>query len=383
MSSLNVEMARQVWLSVMPKGCNKHVLQCFIQHMNDVTGLSWPSVQRVALMCGMSERTVQCHIRKLQAAGLLRPRLRTGRTTHYTIHIDALVPLVFPAATTVVLDASDADADAEQAVDNSANPAAAVDNPAPALQESAPDLHVFAPEPAKNDTKPVEICTLTKDLTPKNIPGTAAPASPATVMMIDGVNPQVLADFAAVRKSKRKGAVTSTLIEEICGQASIAGLTLEQALRTCVTRSWARLDAQWLVKAAPAGASAAPTVTVPGPAPWVPPVSTPAAPEVRAAALAKAAQIKATPLPSPALPAMPVGASDITIAADAPPHVIKAAEVVSKYRAGQHVNRFTLESACQTLKISPFGLRTRVSVSAPASAPAPVSVSTPVSASVH
>lgn len=54
---------------------------------------------------------------------------------------------------------------------------------------------------------------------------------------------------------------------------------------------------------------------------------------------------------------MPSSASDISIAADAPPWVVKAAQVVNDYRCGKHVNRFVLESACQELKISPFGLR--------------------------
>lgn len=357
MSSLNIEMARQVWLSAMPKGCNKPVLQCFIQHMNDESGLSWPSVQRVALMCGMSERTVQCHIRKLQAAGLLRPRLRTGRTTHYTIHIDALVALAFPpAATTVVLDAGDTEH---------------------AQAKSASELQVFAPEPAKNDTKPVEICTLTKDLTPKNIPGTAAPASPAlsASLSIDDVKPETLASFAATRKARlhRKGALTAEVIEGLRAQAHIAGITLEQVLQTCNARKWARFDASWL-KTLPAGASAAP-LTVPGPAPWVPPVSTPAAPEVRAAALAKAAQIKATPLAT-ALPAMSAGASEIRIAADAPSWAVT---IVNKVRSGQHVNRTALNKACATLNIAPASLCAGVSV--PARASAPVSVS--VSATVH
>ena len=40
---------------------------------------------------------MQGHIRALERAGILRARLRTGRTTRYSIHTDSLVPLVFEA----------------------------------------------------------------------------------------------------------------------------------------------------------------------------------------------------------------------------------------------------------------------------------------------
>ena len=60
-------------------------------------------------------------------------------------------------------------------------------------------------------------------------------------MSVDGVNPEVLADFAAIRKAKRKGPVTTAVIEAVCQQAHLAGLTLEQALQTCCDprRRWA------------------------------------------------------------------------------------------------------------------------------------------------
>jgi hypothetical protein len=85
----------------------------------------------------------------------------------------------------------------------------------------------FAPTPA--ESAPITVFNFKE-----NIEGTSAPALPvaATLMMIDGVNPEVLADFAAIRKTKRKGPVTAAVIEEICQQAHLAGLTLAQALQT-------------------------------------------------------------------------------------------------------------------------------------------------------
>ena len=234
--SLNLDLAAKIWRSALPKGCSRLVLQCFTHHLNDEKGLSWPSIRRVAHMCGMSERTVQLHVRALQAAGILRARLRTGHTTHYSIHLDALTPLVFKSDTVVL--------DVGQAVDNSKE----------SVGNSEESVGIDK-EPVGNETQPekidkeiVENFTLTLNRTLTEPPGTAAPALPVSAMMIDSVNPKVLADFAAIRKAKRKGAVTAEVIEEICQQAHIAGLSLEQALKHCChpDRKWARFEASWM-----------------------------------------------------------------------------------------------------------------------------------------
>jgi len=170
------------------------VLQCFCHHVNNDSGLCWPSITRVALMCGLSERAVQGHVRRLVTAGILRPRLRTGHATRYTIHLDGLAPLVFTT------------------------PAAFAATPA---ENTSPPPQVSTPTPA--ESAPITVFNFKE-----NIEGTSAPALPVadTLMMIDGVNPEVLADFAAIRKTKRKGPVTAAVIEEICQQAHLAGLTL-------------------------------------------------------------------------------------------------------------------------------------------------------------
>jgi hypothetical protein len=370
MSRLNLALAAKIWRSALPKGCNKLVLQCLVHHLNDESGLAWPSVQRMALMCCMSTRTVQGHLRKLCAAGLIRPRLRTGCTTHYSVHVDHLVALVFPI-TTVVLDAAD------QPVDNSEISAEAVDNSAPPCETPAAfaeNMQENDTEVAKTDIKPVEICTLTvEELSPNSERTQSADAAPALPVLdvVEGVHPKVLADFAAIRKSKRKGRVTDTLIAEMRQQAVLAGLTLEQALEVCThpDRKWARFEATW-VSASIRASITAPSAPVSPPPPPPPPLtereiaSRLAARDAALAALRakdspapEAAPAKAAAPAAPAAPAMPSSASDISIAPDSPPWVVKAAEVVNSYRAGKNMNRFVLESACQTLKISPFGLR--------------------------
>lgn len=344
MTRINLDTTAKIWRCALPRGCNKLVLQAFAHHINSDEahphhGLAWPSVQRVALMCGMAERTVQAHVRALQTAGLLRPRLRTGRTTLYQVNTAALVPLVFQN------DTVELDADGNP-VDNSAAPG-------PAAANSAQNKLDFDTESAENDTKHAEICTLKLELKlqskPEDSP-TAAPASPVPPYPLFGeIKPETLADFAACRKDKFgrgvKGKVTEALISKIAEQATLAGITLQAALEYCchAERRWASFKAEWLK---PKTSAAAPAPAAPVKV-WEPDTTPiPPAPPVVAATVAK-------PAPA-AAPAMPSGASDIRIAADAPSWAV---EIVTKQRAGQPVSRNSLHTACAVLKLDPAMLR--------------------------
>jgi len=97
-ASLSLDLAARLWRCALPRGTSKLVLQCFCHHVNNTSGLCWPSIARVARMCGLSERAVQGHVRGLIKAGILRPRLRIGHATRYTVHLDGLAPLVFASA---------------------------------------------------------------------------------------------------------------------------------------------------------------------------------------------------------------------------------------------------------------------------------------------
>lgn len=72
---------------------------------------------------------------------------------------------------------------------------------------------------------------------------------PALPDLFDGVSPQVVADFKALRKSK-KLPITQTAIDGIQREADKARVTLEAALTMCCERGWAGFKAEWV--AAPA-----------------------------------------------------------------------------------------------------------------------------------
>lgn len=68
-------------------------------------------------------------------------------------------------------------------------------------------------------------------------------------ILFPGVDPQVVADFKALRKQK-KAAITKTAIDKIVSEAAKAGWTLEDALRMCCSRGWQGFEAEWVAKRA-------------------------------------------------------------------------------------------------------------------------------------
>jgi hypothetical protein len=66
-----------------------------------------------------------------------------------------------------------------------------------------------------------------------------------SVDLFPGVNPQVVADFLAMRKSQR-AAVTATAVSGLQREATKAGVTMEFVLTTCCERGWRGFKAEWL-----------------------------------------------------------------------------------------------------------------------------------------
>ena len=341
-ASLSLDLAACLWRCALPRGTSKLVLQCFCHHVNNTSGLCWPSIARVALMCGLSVRAVQGHVRGLIKAGILRPRLRIGHATRYTVHLDGLTPLAFASAPGAgVVAAPDAPWQGAGAV---AHPASA---PAPTPAAcAAPPAENSAPPPQVSTPTPAESAPRTVFNLQENHEGTGAPAAPVALTRVKGVAPEVLADFAAIRQAKRTGPVTAAVVEALDQQAQLAGLTLEQALQTCCDprRRWARFEAGWL-QAAPAGGvirpATAATAAAPAPALWKPPVFKPAAPKVVAAGRARIAALRQAT----------VGAGLGSSKGCGWAHA-----AIEKHQSGQPVRRAVLHAACAALKLNPASL---------------------------
>lgn len=88
--------------------------------------------------------------------------------------------------------------------------------------------------------------------------------SVSTAFALPDVDPQVLADWLAVRKAKR-AAVTETAIKGIRAEAEKAGLSMQAVLTLCCERGWAGFKASWDRGDTPAGGNGSGKS---GKAPW-------------------------------------------------------------------------------------------------------------------
>lgn len=80
---------------------------------------------------------------------------------------------------------------------------------------------------------------ITKNQEPKKKQRSAVPCP------ID-VDPLIWDDWLQVRKAKRAGPVTETVLQAIKKQASIVNWTLQQAIEQCAARGWQGFHAEWV-----------------------------------------------------------------------------------------------------------------------------------------
>lgn len=67
------------------------------------------------------------------------------------------------------------------------------------------------------------------------------------------VSESIWDDWMTVRAAKRAGPATDTAVTRLRAEADKAGLSLSEALETCVSRSWVGFDASWFAKDSRAG----------------------------------------------------------------------------------------------------------------------------------
>jgi hypothetical protein len=224
---MSISIMTMAWQADIPAG-RKLVLLSLADNAND-RGECYPSIDAVAARCGLSVRAVQGHISDLEKVGMLSRQERNGRSNLFTLH-----PRRFCTP-------------ADSAPPQNLHPTPAESAPPPA--ESAP------PVPAESAPITVIEPSLNRQL---NHQCSKSVAVKAAVFGLADVDPQVLADWLQHRK-RRKADVTATVVTELRRQAAIAGLSVEDAMRTAVNRGWTGFEASWLADkgAAQAGAPAA------------------------------------------------------------------------------------------------------------------------------
>ncbi len=234
----------------------KLVLLMLAERHNKDSGQCNPSLELLADDCGLSRRSVIDQIAKLQQAGYLTVRHRAKESlrlpSQYVLHLEFGVP---------------------EQVQNMPHdpylmPEKVVNDVHLGGERAAPGSERAAPPQCKTFTGVVNVLHVGSEpvahkpgiepgIEPVNTNSARATAAPAAPT-IPGVPEELTSEWKAVRKAKRAGPISQTVIDAIYREAAKAGITPEQAVRCCVERGWQGFKADWYSNAATAGRTSSP-----------------------------------------------------------------------------------------------------------------------------
>lgn len=83
---MSLAALRDAWLIALPH-TSKIVLVCLADHLNEETGRCDPSVSTLAKRCGLTERSVQTQLQKLELVGLVHREERRGTSYKFTLNL--------------------------------------------------------------------------------------------------------------------------------------------------------------------------------------------------------------------------------------------------------------------------------------------------------
>ena len=207
----SLRMSRAVWHLPLPSGA-KLVLLSILSHYNDARGIAYPSIARLADVCGLHRRTVQAHLALLARLGVLwitrGPGLRNNGYRVDEVAISALQGGDFSAQ------------GAENTTQNGLNAFERIRETAPA-PTPPPEVQ---PEPAP----------------------APAPFRWAQHLHSDGDHAALHA-WQAVRRAKGRPAQPSAAqCQQLLQHANAVGQSLGWVLQVMVLNDWASFDPAWL-----------------------------------------------------------------------------------------------------------------------------------------
>lgn len=216
----------QAWQADLPTG-RKMVLLSLCDNASD-QGECYPSIEAIAKRCGMTDRSVYNHLAALEQMGMLERQDRHGRSNLYRLN-----PCKFFTPETV-----------SPLKPFQVTPETVSGDPetiSPPVPETISPITIIEPSLNRQVNRQ---CSKSVDVK-------------AAVFGLTDIDAQVLADWFALRK-RRKADVTATVVADLRKQAELAGLSVEDAMRTAIRRGWTGFEAAWVASADRPATDAAP-----------------------------------------------------------------------------------------------------------------------------
>lgn len=199
------------------------VLIALFSFRSKATNTIWPSRQAISARCGVHPSNVSAATTALERLGWLRKDGNGGRSkaSSYTLCVPYLDTNTVAQQDTV----ADSATVAQQATQTVAQQATQT-----VAQQARRKEH-------------------TNEHTNEQKVGAEAPKPPTrSEACPEGVEPQVFADWLAVRRAKRAGPVTPTVLAGMRREAAKAGIGLQDAIAHCCVAGWQGFRADWYLR---------------------------------------------------------------------------------------------------------------------------------------
>lgn len=209
---MSVRTMSRVWELSQHSGTGLLMLLA-IADFSDDEGRAYPSVSTLAKKCRMQPRNAQTLLAELRGSGELEVRINAGPKgcNQYRVVLPGPLQALAPLQKLAPL---------QSLARGGANPC-------------AKPLQSLAPEPSLNHQEP-------------NTRTRRAPSACDFSALLPEVDVQTLKDWEQVRKAKRAGKVTATVVKGLRREAGLASMELQQVIETCCVRGWQSFNAEWV-----------------------------------------------------------------------------------------------------------------------------------------
>ena len=224
---MSVRTMARVWAESQRAGSELLMLLAIADFADD-DGYAYPAVGTLAVKCRMGERNASYVLAALQECGELEVQKNMGPrgSNVYRILMQGVQSVAGGVQRSAPpTPATDCRGGVQQVAGEGCNPLRE------GVQPIAPKPSGTIIEPPVNHQKRERALTRT-------------PVDDLADLLVD-VDPQVVADFRALRKAKRS-VLTRTALQGIAREAAKAGMSLEAVLSLCCTRSWQGFEARWV-----------------------------------------------------------------------------------------------------------------------------------------
>jgi hypothetical protein len=224
----------------VPKSSTKFVLVAMADcvHSQGELMVCWPTVAHIAKLTALDRKTVIDAVQRLRQGGWIRDTgERRGATGQVFVY-----ELKSPTSGTVTGDTIPAKGRPKHSAKSPENGTGAENGTVPKTDINSPEIPY---QGSRNSLLTVpKTGHGTRKEPGRNQEGTRKDA--AGVESIPGVPDRVMADWLAVRKAKRAGPITESVLSGMAREAAKAGITLTEAVQLCAESSWQGFQARYV-----------------------------------------------------------------------------------------------------------------------------------------